>query len=325
MKKTHSRTTLITGLLALPALALTACGGQADGGDAESFPDETITFITAFAAGGANDSLARMLAEHTETVAEDYDFVIENIDGGSGSVGQAEGAQADPDGHTLLLVTPSIITNPMFNNVPYTHESFEPVILINSEPHVLLVNADAPFDDFASFVEHAEENPGRVSIGVSGAETTTAFTSRDLATAAGIETTTVPHDGTADALLQAQGGHIDGAVAGGLTEAQSAIDEGSLKPILVFDDERLEGLPDVPTASEEGLDTMHSSWRGVAAPEGTDPEVIEALHNVFQEALETPGYEEAAQNLNLSIDYAGPEEFQELIDATYETYSAYED
>ncbi len=309
-------------LLAVPALSLAACGES--GGDAGAdFPDDTITMITAFAAGGANDSLARLLTEHAEDVDGDFDFVVENIDGGSGSVGQAQGAQAEPDGHTLTLITPSIITNPMFNNVPYEHGDFEPVILLNSEPHVLLVGEDAPFDDWESFVNYAEDNPGEVSIGTSGAETTTAFTSRDLADAAGIETTTVPHDGTADALIQAQGGHIDGVVAGGTTEAASAIEDGSLTPILVFADDRLDQLPDVPTAAEHDVDAMHSSWRGVAAPAGTPEEVIERLHDIFSETLESDEYVEAVDNLNLAVDYMGPDDFQQLIDETYETYAEY--
>lgn len=311
----------------VPVMGLVACGqgDNGDGGGAEDFPAERIDFITAFAAGGSNDALARILAEATEEVDEDYNFVIENVDGGGGSVGQTQGAQADPDGHTLTLITPSIVTNPMFNEVGFTHEDFEPVILLNNEPHYLLVGEGSPVSDYESFVEYAEENPGSLTIGVSGAETSTAFTSRDFASELNIETTTVPHDGEADAILQAQGGHIDGVVTGGLTGAEAALEDGSLVPILVFAEEEIDDDREVPLASEAGVETAHTSWRGVGVPAGTDEEVIEQLHDVFSEAIESDTYVDASENQSLSIDYMGPDDFQQLIDETYETYSEQQD
>ena len=311
----------------VPVFGLIACGQDGGGGDAEAddFPSERIDIITAFAAGGANDALARMLAEATEEIDDAYDFTVDNVEGGGGSVGQTQGAQADADGYTLTLITPSIITNPMFNDVAFTHEDFEPVILLNNEPHYLLVGEDSPVSDYESFIEYAEDNPGSLTIGVSGAETSTAFTSRDFASELDIETTTVPHDGEADAILQAQGGHIDGVVTGGLTGAESAIEDGSLTPILVFADEQPDDDQDVPLASEAGVEAEHTSWRGIGVPAGTDEGIIDQLHEVFSEAIESDTYVDGSENQSLSVDYMGPDDFQDLIDETYETYSDQQD
>src|SRR5699024_10464523 len=153
--------------------------------------------IAAFSAGGSNDSIARMLAEASEDIIGES-IIVENRTGGSGSVGQAAGAQADPDGYTLTLVTASIASNPLFNDLPYTHESFDLIILINNDPQYLVINEDAPFDDIESFIAYAEENPGEVTVGVSGAQTTNAFASRGLADELGLDIVTLPHDGTAD-------------------------------------------------------------------------------------------------------------------------------
>src|SRR5699024_10865765 len=104
-------------------------------------------------------SIARLLANATEDELG-QSIVVENITGGGGSVGQTAGADADPDGYTLTMITASIVSNPLFNDLSYTHESFDPVILINNAPQYLVINTDSEYDDIDSFIEYVEENPG---------------------------------------------------------------------------------------------------------------------------------------------------------------------
>ena len=101
-------------IISFMALFLYACGDSGSNGDgADNFPEQSIDIIAAFSAGGSNDSIARMLAEASEDIIGES-IIVENRTGGSGSVGQAAGAQADPDGYTLTLVTASIASNPLF-------------------------------------------------------------------------------------------------------------------------------------------------------------------------------------------------------------------
>lgn len=324
MKKFKSIFTI--GVFSLILFTLIACdsGTGSSEEDVSNYPEKSIDIITAFAAGGSNDNIARTLAENSEDIIGEK-IIVDNLTGGSGSVGQAQGAAADPDGYKLTLITASIVSNPLFNDLPYTHESFEPVILINNDPQYLIINEDAPFDDMESFIDYAEENPGNVNIGVSGAQTTNAFASKDLAKALDLELVTVPHDGTSDSIVALQGNHLDAVVAS-YTEFQSQMKSGELKPILNFaGEERSSKLPDVPTALELDIDVDYSSWRGIGAPEGTDPEIIEYLHDSFKEAIETEEFQESMENIGLDIDYASPEEFQKLIDETYENYIKFAD
>lgn len=300
------------------SIYLVACSNSEQGAS-EDFPTKSINLITAFAAGGSNDSIARTLAEASEDILGQK-VIVENLTGGSGSIGQAAGANAKPDGYKLTLVTASIVSNPLFNDLPYSHESFEPVILINNDPQYLIVNTKSSYDNIDSFIEYAKENPGKVKIGVSGAQTTNAFASKDLSKSLDLDIVTVPHEGTADAVVALQGGHIDAVVAS-YTEFQGQLKSGELMPILNFaGEERSHHLPDTPTALELNIDVDYSSWRGIAAPKGTSPEVIQTLHDAFKEAIESEQFKDAMANLGFDIDYLNPEDFQQLINETYDNY-----
>ncbi len=305
-------------LLAASAVFIAGCNDSSDD-VAEDFPNDTIEIIAAFAAGGSNDSIARLLSNETQD-AIGQNIVVNNVTGGGGSVGQTEGANADPDGYTLTMITTSIITNPMFNDLPYSHEDFAPVILINNDPQYLVVNTDSGYDSVEDFIAAAEENPGSMSIGVSGAQTTNAFASREFAEITGLDFTIIPHDGSAESILAVQGGHIDAVVAS-YTEFSGAMQGGDLQPIMNFAGERSNQLEDVPTAQELGYDIEHTSWRGIGAPAGTDPEIIQFLHDHFKDTIESDDFVEAMNNIGLDVNYMGPEDFQALIDETYEKFA----
>ncbi|WP_134700803.1 tripartite tricarboxylate transporter substrate binding protein [Ammoniphilus sp. YIM 78166] len=316
-------------------LALTGCGGNNAAGNATGnngtentqseakldYPKKPITIINPFAAGGAADTTSRVLAQHAEQFIG-HSLVIENRDGGGGSIGQTAGASAKPDGYTLTLVTASIVSNPIFNQLTYTHESFEPIIMTVNDPLFLVVNKNAPFQDAESFVQYAKENPGKVRIGVSGAQTTNAFANKELAEKANIDLVTVPFKGDALSIAAAAGGHVEGVVAS-YSGVESQVNSGELKAILVFDEQKSELAPEVPTAKEKGYDVIGGSWRGVAAPKGTDPQIIEYLHNAFKQATETPEYQEQMKKSGINPSYKDPAGFKTMIDDTFEKYSKY--
>ncbi|MGO4890015.1 tripartite tricarboxylate transporter substrate binding protein [Anaerobacillus sp. MEB173] len=327
MKKTN----LFKGLMALTMaslLTLAGCGqdsstnekanGESTSDTALNYPTKPIKIINPFSAGGPADNTSRILAHHAEEFVGES-MIIENRDGGGGSIGQTAGASANPDGYTLTLITSSIVSNPIFNEVSYTHESFEPVIMTVNDPFFLVVSKDAPFDDADSFLEYAKENPGEISIGVSGSQTVPAFTAKELTEKTGIELTTVPFDGEALAVAAAAGGHIQ-ALIGNFSGIESQVNSGTLKPILLFDSERSELASDVPTAQESGIDIISGSWRGIAVPAGTDPEIIEYLHEAFKVTTEKQEYQDQMINSGIGITYRSPEEFKAIIADTYNKY-----
>lgn len=311
-----------SAVLAVAMLGVAACGSDEGTAESVDYPSEEITIIVPFGAGGANDVLARTLAEHIEAASDEWNFVIQNVEGGGGSVGQAQGASAEPDGYTLTMVTNSIVANPMFGDVPYTHESFQPVGVVNQEPKILFVGSDSGIGDFEEFLELAEQNPGAVTVGTSGAESIDSFHNAELERQADIELLAVPHDGTSEAVLQAEGGHID-AVWADYAEVRGQLETGSVTPILVLAEERIEELPDTPVYAEVGLEdaTFPSNWRGVGVPAGTDEAIVDALDEVLRETSDSEDYVAAVENLGLNAYYGGPEELADLIGQTVTTYS----
>lgn len=307
-------------LIGATAVFIAGCGDSSDD-VSEEFPNDTIEIIAAFAAGGSNDSIARLLSNNAQD-AVGTNIIVNNVTGGGGSVGQTQGANADPDGYTLTMITASIVSNPLFNNLPYTHEDFAPVILINNDPQYLVTNTESGYDSIEDFIKAAEESTGSMRIGVSGAQTTNAFASREFAEVTGLDFTIIPHDGSAEAILAIQGGHIDAVVAS-YTEFQGAMQSGDLQPILNFGGERSDRLEDVPTALELDYDIEYTSWRGIGAPADTDPEIIQFLHDHFKDAIESEDFESSMNDIGLDVDYMGPEDFQALINETYDNYEKF--
>lgn len=317
-------TKVISFMVIALLVVLAGCSNDNAGNkDDLSYPTKPIKIINPFSAGGPADNTSRILANHAKDIVG-KSLVIENRDGGGGSIGQTAGVTAKPDGYTLTLVTSSIVSNPIFNNVSYTHEDFVPIIMTVNDPFFLVVGKDAPYDDAESFLKYAKENPGEINVGVSGAQTVPAFTSKELAEVANIEITTVPFDGEALAVAAVAGGHID-ALIGNYSGFESQLKSGAMKAILLFDTERSDLISDVPTASEHGLDVVSGSWRGFAAPKGTDPEVIEFLQDKFKEIIEQEEYQEQMTNSGINITYKNAEEFKAIIDDTYNKYMKFAD
>lgn len=323
----HNKLAKAVALAAALGLTLSACSGS-DGGNgaAEDFPSKSIDLVVTFAAGGANDTLARTFAKEAEKEIG-QSIVVDNRTGGGGSVGQAEGASAKPDGYTITMVTPSIVSNPIFSDVPYDYDSFAPVSRLNNEAIYLVVNTkDDRFDDIDSYIEYGKKNPGKLNVGVSGARTTTGLASDGLMEQIGVDGTTVPHDGASDAVVALQGQHLDAAVVT-YTDFQSQFKSGDLKPILSLsgDTASKELVGEAPTAAESGLDLDYSSWRGLAVPADTDPAIVEKLSDLVDTVSEGEDYKKAMDTAGLEVDYLNNDDFKKLIDETHERFSEFKD
>lgn len=290
-------------------------------GIAKDFPTKPVEIIVAFSAGGSNDILGRALAKTSEKLLGQK-VIVENRTGGGGSVGQTVGANAKPDGYTLTLLTPSVVSNPLFNKLTYDHTSFTPIILLNNAPLYLVINTKGRYKTIEDFVSYAKENPGKVSIGASGAQTTTAMAGKALAKELDLKIRHIPHNGSADAILAVQGNHID-AVVVSFAEFKAQMEGGELAAILTLSGEkRNKDTPDVPTTLEKNIDVNFSSWRGIAAPKDTDKEIIAYLHDVFKQAIDSDEYKTIMDTAGLNIDYADPVEFQKMFDDTYKVYTS---
>src|SRR5699024_9522241 len=238
--------------------------------------------------------------------------IIENKEGGGGTAGQQEAANADNDGYTLLLGTNSLITNPMFSNVDYDIDDFTPIAQTVSDIFYLFIHESAEYDDIDSFIEYAKDNPSELTIATSCAETIGHLGAENFIEEAGIDVDLVPYDGGGEVSSSVAGNH-DSAGVLSFSEADAQVQDGKVKPILTFNEEASEEYPDVPTSYEKNYEVTIDSWRGFFAPKDTNSEVIEKLEEAFKKANEEEEYKDSMENQGLNINYNDEEGLQKVI------------
>ena len=277
------RAVLGASVLAAAPLAAPAARAQA------AWPNRPIRLIVAFAAGGAADSVARVVAPALGQRLG-VTVVVENRTGGSGSAGGAMVAQAAPDGYTLLWDASSHVVNPsLLRGLAFDYATaFLPVSLVATFPQVLAVKNDLPARDVAGFVALAKARPGALTVGTQGNATAGHLGLVALQRGAGIEVTHAPYRGGADAARDLAAGVLDATFITALSAGPIA-DSGRARILAVTTEARLPRRPEVPTFAEAGVAGVTlSEWTALFAPAATPVAVGERLHAGITAALADP-------------------------------------
>ncbi|WP_150460596.1 tripartite tricarboxylate transporter substrate binding protein [Nesterenkonia ebinurensis] len=310
----NSRFTTACGLLTVTSLTLTACADAEE--DTIDYPTGPIDVIVPLAAGGGVDVTGRILTMHAEDHI-DTNFVVQNITGGGGSTGLTEAVRAQPDGYTLAFGASSILGPRHLEgdeSVPYGVDTWEPIINVVNDPSLLVVRTgsdlDLPFDEL---VEHLQDNPGNYVAGVGGHWVTSDIGRAQFELHTETELNRVGFDGGNGSVVALLGGDAD-LIFPFYVEIAELIDEGEVVPIAVMTDERMEQLPDVPTMSELGYDFTNGTFRGLLAPAGTDPEIVEILIQAFEDTTNDPAWIEAMEDAEISIDVSVGDDFRSLME-----------
>jgi len=251
-----------------------------------AYPARPVRLIVAFAAGGAADSVARVVAPKMgERLGQSV--VVENRTGGSGSNGGGVVAQAAPDGYTLLWDASSHVVNPsLLRGLSFDYATaFLPISLAATFPQVLAVKADNPARSVAEFVAQAKARPGTLNVGTQGNATAGHLALAQLQQLAGIEVTHAPYRGGADAARDLAAGVLDGAFITVLSAGPIA-DSGRARLLAVATEARLPSRPDVPTFAEAGVPGLTiAEWCALFAPAATPTPIAARLHAAMTEAL----------------------------------------
>ena len=269
-------------VIAGAAMALMSLTGAAAADGHGSYPDRPIMMVVSYGAGGATDFQARivtMTAGNEDALG--MPIAILNKPGAGGRVGWNWFAtQVDADGYTLSAYNiPHFIAQSIKGGVEYSADSFEPIANWGADPAVFVVGADSEFNSMDDVVNFAKENPGKLTFSGAGLFVGHHIAALQLEKAAGVKMAYIPTKGGGAAAMKAV---IAGDVLGGvnnLSDAFRAQAAGNVKILGVFDLERNEFLPDVPTLKEQGYDIDNASvnFRGVMVPKGTPEAVIELL------------------------------------------------
>ena len=257
-------------------------------------PDGPVTMIVAYKAGNGTDVTARILAQYAEKYIGQT-IVIENVDGGSGSIGWSQLAAAEPDGMTIgFMNLPNFNSSIVKELGTYTTADFAAICNHVTETSLVIVRADDErFPDIDSLVAYAKENETVAS--TNGAQASNHIGAQAFANSAGFKYIDLPQGNTADELTSLLGKEADWCVA-------KAADRTDVRPLAAFSTERIAEYPDVPTLGEKGYyDQWLGSSRCVVAPAGVSAEVIAFYEAAFKATMEDPEYLAAAASF--ATDY----------------------
>jgi tripartite-type tricarboxylate transporter receptor subunit TctC len=252
-----------------------------------AYPDKPIKILVPWAAGGATDQVARMLAQPL-SLAMGVPVVVENKGGAGGVIGTQAFVKEKPDGYTLLLATSS--TNAaapyLYNKLGFDPvNDFTPVVSLCAIPNVMVVPSKSPWNALRDVVTAAKHSPGGFTYGSAGIGGSQHLAGAQFKTAAGIELRHVPYKGSGPAAQDLIAGHIDMMID---TGSLGSIRAGLLKPLAVASAKRLPALPEVPTFTEAGTPMIASAWYGLMLPAHAPPEVVQRLNAEFNKLIKSP-------------------------------------
>jgi tripartite-type tricarboxylate transporter receptor subunit TctC len=230
-------------------------------------------------------------------------MVIENVAGAGGTLGSARVAAAQPDGYTLLAGSMgSHVAAPVLTpNVKYDSErDFEPIGLTAHAPAVIVARKDFPAANFSEFVAYLQQNGDKVRQAHGGIGASSHMACLLFNQALGIKPTLVAYRGTAPAMNDLIGGHVDFLCEQSVSVAEQ-IRAGTVKGYVVSANQRLATLPDVPSAKESAIDYQMSIWAGIFAPKGTPKELINKLAGALDKALDDSSVRKRLADLGGSI------------------------
>lgn len=276
------------------------------------YPEKPVLVIVPFSAGGGNDILVRLLAKYAES-ALGRPLVVDNKPGAGGQIGWTLAAKAAPDGYTLVATTlPSMImVRELRKNVPFSMDDFRFICTVQRDPIVWLVPPDSPFKTAADVVAYAEKNPGKLNVAGDGPQSNVQLQHLLAAKLLGITTNFVSYNGSGPALTALLGKKVDLAAAT-LSASRQHIDANRLRPLVIFDEQSLPGLPSAKEALGRDIPAAGLSLRGIAAPKGTPDDVATKLEEAFKKICDNPEFRKQAEALGVRIAFIGGKSVQDI-------------
>jgi tripartite-type tricarboxylate transporter receptor subunit TctC len=291
-------------------LPLLAWGGPAAALD---YPTRPVHFIVSFAAGGPNDTIARLLGQYlSEYLGQP--FVIEDRAGAGGNVGMQVVLSSLPDGYTIGFVAPNNAINAtLYKDIPFDFvRDSAPVAGTMKLANVMEVNVGFPAKNLAEFIAMAKANPGKINFGSGGVGTSPHMAGELLQAMTGIKLTHVAYRGSALAMADVLGGQIP-AMFDNLPGSIQHIRAGKVRALGVTTAKRVDAIPDVPTIGETVPGYEVSVWFGICAPKGTPPEIVDKLNAAVNAVLATPALKERFHDLGGDPMPMSPAEFGKLV------------
>ncbi|MDB5841673.1 MAG: LacI family transcriptional regulator [Herminiimonas sp.] len=273
------------GSVALPGIAQTA----------GNFPERPVKLVVPYAPGGAVDITARILGNEL-TKLWGHQVLVENKPGAAGMIAASSVAKAAPDGYTLFITDDGVLVSmPFFQkNMPYdTLTDLVPVGIVGMFPYMLVASSALKVKSLSELVATAKTRPGGIDYATNGVGSTHHLVWERFQRAAGITLNHIPYKSAAPALQDVMAGRVSLMIVA-VSTALPYIKDGRLVSLAMGSLERSPIMPDVPTVAESGFPGFEAiAWKGVLAPKGIPPALLEKISSDLQKVTQLPAYRDA--------------------------------
>jgi tripartite-type tricarboxylate transporter receptor subunit TctC len=301
---------LLASLVIVLALTpLTFESGRA----ADKFPSRPIHWIVGFAAGGPNDTVARIFGDWLSNYLGEQ-IVVEDRTGSGGMIAANYVVHSPPDGYTIMFVAPNnAIGTSLYKHLPFDFlRDSVPVAGLMRLSNLMVVPPSLPVKSVSEFIAYAKAHPNELSFASSGNGTSVHMSAELFKAMTGVDMVHVPYRGSALIYPDLLSGKVH-VLFDNLPGAIGFVRDGKLRALGVTTAERAKALPDVPTVGETVPGYEASVWYGIAAPKGTPPEVIAVLNKAVNAALADPKIQERVAQLGGAPMPMSPEQFGKLL------------
>jgi tripartite-type tricarboxylate transporter receptor subunit TctC len=309
------------GTMIATALVLAALSAGA-----QDWPAKPITMVIPFAPGGALDVVARIVAPRLSEVLG-KPVIIENVGGAGGMTGGQRVAKAAPDGYQFVFggtsthaINQTLYKSPLYNAAT----DFAPVALLIEQPVVLITRPDLPVGSLQEFIAYTKANQAKMQYGSSGAGSTVHLACALLNAKLGVQVTHIPYRGTAPATQDMLAGRLD-YMCPLSASATPQIESGQVKVITVLAKDRSPVLPNLASASEQGLADLDTrGWNGFFLPRGTPAAIVQKLSEAASATIDTPSVRERLREIGVSTvtrERRSPDYLQKFVEAEIEKWA----
>jgi len=295
----------ISGWLGV-ALLSCACAAQAQ------LPQK-LQILVGVAAGGPNDSIARMLSDRLRA-KYGMTAIVENRAGANGLLAANALIASPPNGQTVMMISQGLVTiSPHLSKMPFDPlKELTPIAGFATTDVGFCIATKIPANSLQEFVAYAKQSPKPVTLGAAGLGNITHLLLERLKEAANMPYSLVVYKGIAPSLQDVAGGHIDGSVCA-LVTAMPLVKGGKMKVVGMFGPKRSKVLPDVPTTGEQGYPILDDSWYGIFGPPNLPRDVQMQLFNAFKEVAAEPETIQALAKVGFDPWIQDPEQLAKIM------------
>ena len=282
---------------------------------AQPWPAKPVKMVVPFTAGGSTDTVARIMSEKL-TTRLGQPVIVENKAGAGGALGSDFVAKAAPDGYTFLVGTSSTmaIAPWVYTKLPYNPtRDLAPVSLLGTADIIVVVHADVPVRNTKQLLDYARANPGKLTFASGGNGSISHLLGEYFKSMAKVDLLHVPYKGDAQMVTDLLGGQVNMAF-GTAVAWLPHIKSGKVAAVAVTNPKRSTTMTDLPTLNESGVPGYEAvQWFGIAAPNGTPPEVIQRMYTEIKAILAMPEVQKRFVELGFDVVGSTPAEFTQFL------------